>query len=70
MPHNEVDPSLITNEPCKQKLPSYATNEDNISADKEEVVKRMKCTVDPCGYNKMITIFLPILTILRCLNIS
>ena len=35
---------IITSEPRKQKLPSYATNNDNISADKEEIIKRMKHT--------------------------
>ena len=47
MPQNEIDPSLITNEPRKRKLASYVTNKDNISADKDEMVKRMKCTIDP-----------------------
>jgi hypothetical protein len=45
MARDEVDPSLITDEPRKRKLPSYANNPDNISADKDEVVKRMKLTV-------------------------
>ena len=44
MARDEVDPSLITDEPRKRKLPSYANNADNISADKDEVVKRMKLT--------------------------
>ena len=44
MPRDKVDPFLITNEPCKHKLASYVTNKDNISADKEEMVKIMKCT--------------------------
>ena len=44
MPRDEVDPSLITNEPRKRKLASYVTNKDNISADKEEIIKRMKHT--------------------------
>ena len=44
MAHNEVDPSLITDEPRKRKLPPYANNTDNISADKDEVVKRMRLT--------------------------
>ena len=47
MPQNEIDPSLITNEPRKRKLASYVTNKDNISANKCEMVKRMKRTVDP-----------------------
>ena len=47
MPRDEMDPSLITNEPRKRKLTSYATNKDNISADKDETVKRLKRTVDP-----------------------
>ena len=32
MARDEVDPSLITDEPRKRKLPSYANNTDNISA--------------------------------------
>lgn len=47
MPRNEVDSSLITNEPRKRKLAPYVTNKDNISADKDEMVKRMKRTIDP-----------------------
>jgi hypothetical protein len=47
MPRDEMDPSLITNEPRKRKLASYVTNKDNISADKDETVKRLKRTVDP-----------------------
>jgi hypothetical protein len=47
MPRDEIDPSLITNEPRKQKLASYVTNKDNISADKKETIKRIKYTVDP-----------------------
>jgi hypothetical protein len=46
MPRDEVDPSLITNDRRKRKLPSYATNKDNISADKEQTVKRMKQTMN------------------------
>ena len=44
MARDKVDPSLITNDHRKHKLPSYATNSDNISADKDEIVKRMKHT--------------------------
>ena len=47
MPRNEVDTDLITNEPRKRKLTSYVTNKDNISADKDNMVKRMKRTMDP-----------------------
>jgi hypothetical protein len=47
MPRDEIDPSLITDEPRKRKLASYVTNNDNISADKDETIKRMKRTVDP-----------------------
>ena len=46
MARDEVDTSLITTEHRKRKLPSYATNNDNISADKEEIIKRMKRTND------------------------
>ena len=45
MPHDEMDPSLITNEPRKRKLAAYVTNKDNISADKDDVIKRMKRTI-------------------------
>jgi len=45
MARDEVDPSLITNDRRKRKLGSYATNKDNISADKDGVVKRMKHTL-------------------------
>ena len=58
MPRNEIDMSLITNEPHKQKLASYATDKDNVSADKDETVKRMKRTIDPCEYHEMLSIFL------------
>ena len=44
---DKVNPSLITNDCHKHKLPSYVTNNDNISADKNEVVKRMKHTLNP-----------------------
>ena len=47
MPLDEIDPSLITNEPRKRKLASYVTNKDNISADEDEMVRRMKHTADP-----------------------
>ena len=42
MPHNEVDSSLIVDGPHKCKLAPYATNEDNGSADMNEIVKWMK----------------------------
>lgn len=44
---DEVDTSLITMDRRKRKLPSYVTNKDNISADKEDMVKRMKHTINP-----------------------
>ena len=47
MARDEVDISLITNDRRKRKLPAYATNADNISADKNDVVKRMKLTSNP-----------------------
>ena len=49
MPRDEIDPSLITNEPRKRKLASYVTDKNNISADKDEVIKRMKRTVGDNG---------------------
>ena len=61
-PRNEVDPALITSEPRKRKLASYATNKDNNSADKDETVKRLKRTVNPLAsscesFLSMLTIF-------------
>ena len=50
MPRDKIDPSLITDEPRKHKLAAYVTNKDNISADKEETVKRMKHTIDLSEY--------------------
>ena len=44
MARDEVDPTLITNDRRKRKLASYATDKDNISADKEAIVNRMKVT--------------------------
>jgi hypothetical protein len=45
MARDEVDTS--SNDRRKRKLPAYATNDDNISADKNDVVKRMKLTSNP-----------------------
>ena len=47
MAWDEVDISLITNDRHKRKLPTYATNADNILADKNDVVKRMKLMSNP-----------------------
>src|SRR5713101_5211640 len=47
MLHNDIDSSLITSKPRKQKLTSYITNEDNASADKATYVKRLKETINP-----------------------
>ena len=58
MPRNKIDPSLITDEPRKRKLASYVTNKDNISADKDETVKRMKRTMDPGKLQNKLTLFL------------
>ena len=57
MPRDEIDPSLITNEPQKHKLASYVTNKDNISAEKDETVKQMKCTADPREWHNILMIF-------------
>ena len=43
---DEVDLTLITNDRRKRKLGSYAKNKDNISADKDGIVKRMKITLN------------------------
>ena len=65
MPCNEIDPSLITDEPRKRKLASYVTNKDNISADKEETVKRMKCTMGPGKCQKKLTLLFILITIFK-----
>ena len=46
MARDEVDPSLIVTQPRKRRLASYATNEDNISADKAATIKRLKKTIN------------------------
>jgi hypothetical protein len=38
---------LLRTSSIHRKLASYVTNKDNISADKDETVKRMKRTADP-----------------------
>ena len=47
MPHDKVDAALITNEPHKWKLGSYFTNEDNVSGDRDQYVKKLKHTIEP-----------------------
>jgi hypothetical protein len=47
MPRDEVDISAITNEPRKRTLSSYVRNQDNISGDRDQYVKRIKQTVNP-----------------------
>ena len=47
MPRDQVDTSAITNEPRKRTLSSYVRNEDNISGDRDQYVKRIKQTVNP-----------------------
>jgi hypothetical protein len=53
MARDKVDLALliIINDHRKGNLGSYATNEDNISADKEAVVKRMKLTINNVANN-------------------
>ena len=53
MARDKAYTSLITNDHRKWKLPSYANNIDNISADKEEVyvIKWMKLTSNPATGN-------------------
>ena len=68
MARDEVDPAFIINDHRKRKLGSYATNEDNISADKHGVVKRMKLTLNASNsceqkkYQKNIDNFLNFIT--------
>ena len=47
MPRDEVDPSTITNGPRKRTLSSYVRDQDNISGDRDQYVKRIKQTVNP-----------------------
>ena len=47
MPRDEVDISAITNEPRKRTLSAYVRNQDNISGDRDQYVKRIKQTVNP-----------------------
>jgi hypothetical protein len=52
MPRDEVDPSAIMNEPRKRTLSSYVRNEDNISGDRDQYVKRIKNVVNPGEFSK------------------
>ena|SRR6266550_340873 len=45
MARDDVDPSLILTERCKRKMSSYATNEDNCSADKADTIKCLRKTI-------------------------
>ena len=47
MPRDEVNPSFITNKPWKRTLSSYVHNQDIISGDRDQYVKRIKQTVNP-----------------------
>ena len=47
MHQDEVDPSVITDELWKQTLSSYVHNQDNISGDRDQYVKRIKEAVNP-----------------------
>ena len=42
-----MDASVITNEPRKRTLSSYIRNQDNISGDRDQYIKRIKQTVNP-----------------------
>ena len=42
MARDEVDASLIVNEPRKRRILSYITNDNNNSADKAELIKRLE----------------------------
>lgn len=62
MPRDEVDPSVITNEPRKRKLSSYVRNPDNISGDRDQYVKRIKHVVNPGVFpNKIIIPYLELI---------
>ena len=52
MPQEEVDISAITNEPRKRTLSSYIRNQDNISGDRDQYVKRIKNAVNPGEFPK------------------
>ena len=47
MPRDDVDPSIITNEPRKHTLSSYVRDQENISGEGDEYVKRIKQNVNP-----------------------
>lgn len=51
MAHDEVDHSLIINNYHKCKLQSYATNSNNISADKDEIVTKNECLSNSWAMN-------------------
>ena len=53
MPQDEVDTSVITTEPRKRSLSSYVRNQDNISRDRDQYVKRIKQTVNPGVFPNM-----------------
>ena len=52
MPREEVDISAITNEPRKRTLSSYVHNQDNISGDRDQYVKRIKNAINPGEFPK------------------
>lgn len=58
MPRDEPDPSVITNEPRKRTLSSYVRNQDNISGDRDQYVKRIKQTVNPGVFSNRIIPYL------------
>ena len=45
MPRDEVDPSLITNEPRKRKLASYVTNKDTSAKSQKQWVALLLCNL-------------------------
>ena len=47
MLRDQPDPSTITNERWVRTLSSYVQNEDNISNDRDQYVKRIKQAVNP-----------------------
>ena len=59
MPRDEVDLSVITNEPRKRTLSSYVRDQDNISGDRDQYVKRIKQVVNPGLFPNSNYYFLP-----------
>ena len=61
MPRDKVDISVITKEPRKRTLSAYVRNQDNVSSDKEQYVKRIKQAVNPGVFPNRINPYLELI---------